>query len=224
ASAATAADVPAPDVEIAPEIEPLTPERALAWNRYYDRYLMGGVLLLVFLVSAHKITGAGGQSVLWTLLKTGEMTVRTGLPVTTDPYSYTEAGARWVNIPWIFEVVNHLLYQGGRTLFTADPAIGEQIGAGVLVALNALARVLTVVLLLRLRRPGPGLWWFTVVAIVAMGGVLSPRGEQLEFSVGGIARQALIEPETWGLLLLAAEVLLLDRGLALGRKSALLAI
>src|SRR4051794_9490984 len=48
-----ATDVLTPEAESAPE--PITPERALEWNRYYDRYVVGGVLLLVFLVSAHKV-------------------------------------------------------------------------------------------------------------------------------------------------------------------------
>ncbi|MDB5352921.1 MAG: hypothetical protein JWN86_4168 [Planctomycetota bacterium] len=219
-SGAIMADAAAPEVEAAPALEPLTPERALEWNRYYDRYIVGGVLLLVFLVSAHRIS----NSTIWPLLKTGELIVRRGAPITTDPYSFTEAGKPWVNIPWIYEVVSHALYQGGRSVFPSEAPVRDQVGAGVLVAFNALARVLTVVLLLRLRRPGPGTWWFAVLAALTLGCVLTPRGELLELSVGGIARQALIAPETWGILLLATEILLLDRAFTLGRKYALYAI
>src|SRR4051812_33262600 len=78
APADDATDALNPEAEAAPE--PITPERALEWNRYYDRYVVGGVLLLIFLVSAHKI--AATNSSIWTHLKAGEVTVRNGAPIT----------------------------------------------------------------------------------------------------------------------------------------------
>ena len=217
---ATATDAEAPEVEAPPE--PLTPETALEWNRYYDRYVAGGILVLAFIVSAHKITAV--SSSIWPMIRTGELIVRNGMPITTDIYSYTEAGKPWVNVPWLYEVGSYLLFSTSRTMFTADTALGDQIGAGVLVTLNALARVLTVFLLLRLRKPGPGLWWFAAVAGLAMGCTFSPRNEQFEVSIGGIARQAILSPETWGTLLLAFQVLLMDRALRLGRTKSLYAL
>ena len=60
----------------------------------------------------------------------------------------------------------------------ADPAAttakAEQIAAGTLVALNALARLLTALMLLGIRRPGPGLWWSAVCATLAPGRGLQP--------------------------------------------------
>jgi tetratricopeptide (TPR) repeat protein len=227
ASADPASALEAPELDAPPE--PLTPETALEWNRYYDRYVAGGVLLLAFLVSAHKLTGV--SSSIWPMIRTGERIINRGSPITTDIYSYTESDKPWVNVPWLYEVGSHLLFSTSRTMFSADPATGDQIGAGVLVTLNALVRVLTVFLLLRLCRPGPGLWWFAVVSVLAMGYVVAPRyvsttsGEQLEWlSVGGIARQAIVSPETWGTLLMAFAVLFLDRALVLGRKKALYAL
>lgn len=216
----TATDAEAPEVEAAPE--PLTPETALEWNRYYDRYVAGGILLLAFFVSAHKLTAV--SSSIWPTIRTGELIARKGTPITTEVYSYTEAGKPWVNIPWLYDLGTYLVFSTSRTMFTADGAVGDQIGAGVLITLNALARVLTVFLLLRLRRPGPGLWWYAAVAGLAMGCTFSPRDEQFEVSIGGIARQALLSPDTWGTLLLACQVLLMDRGLRLGRTKSLYAL
>ena len=220
ASVDPATDLDTPEVEAAPE--PLTPETALQWNRYYDRYVAGGILLLVFLVSAHKITAVA--SPIWPMIRTGELIVRNGAPVTTDIYSYTNTGKPWVNVPWLYDVVSYLVYSTSRVMFTAEAATGDQIGAGVLVTLNALARVLTVFLLLRLCRPGPGLWWFAIVAAVAMGCAYGPRDEQFELSLGGIARQAILSPETWGTLLLAVQMLVMDRALVLGRAKSLYAL
>ncbi len=206
--------------EVAPAPEPWTPERALEWNRYYDRYLVAGLILLVFLVSAHKIT----NSTLWPLVKAGEVMVQKQSFLTTDPFSYTEEGKRWVNIPWIYELASHAIYSLGSKSFSRDPSVGQQIGAGLLVALNAVIRALTVVLLLRLRKPGPGVWWFCTVLLFAMGIVLAPRLSTMEFSPGGIARQPLIMPETWGVLLLAAEILLLERAYRGNAPRALVAL
>ena len=202
--------------------EPLTPEEVQQWNRYYDRYVAGGVLLLVFLVSCHKI--ASVASPIWPMLRTGEIMVKNGSFVTTDLYSYSEPGHRWVNVPWIYEAASHLIYANVSAAFATEDSPGDQVAAGVLVALNALARLLAVVLVLRLRRDGPGLWWFAVVATIAFGCVPSPRYDALESGIGGIARLAILSPETWGVVLLAAEVLLLDRALVLGKRWALYAL
>src|SRR4029078_10569198 len=86
-----------------PAPEPITPERVLEWNRYYDRYVVGGVLLLVFLVSAHKVT----NSSIWMHLKTGEVIARTGAPVTTDIYSFSEKSKAWVDVPWLFQLASY---------------------------------------------------------------------------------------------------------------------
>src|SRR5438067_11153899 len=82
-----------------PQPEPWTPARATEWNAYYDLYVALGVLLLVFVTAANKIT----HSSLWTSLQAGRTMAAQGRPLVTDLFSYTETGRRWVNIPWLFE-------------------------------------------------------------------------------------------------------------------------
>ncbi|MDE2507119.1 MAG: hypothetical protein KGM43_07915, partial [Planctomycetota bacterium] len=90
------------DVETTPEPEPWTPARVLEWNAYYDFYVAIGVLLLGFLASANFVN----YSQLWTQLRLGRQIIEQGAPVATDPFSYTEAGRAWVNIPWLFDVAH----------------------------------------------------------------------------------------------------------------------
>ena len=102
----------------------------------------------------------------------------------------------------------------------ADPvgtqAKHEQFAAAALVALTALARVATVLILLFIRRPGPGLWWSSVAAALAFGAFLGPTGP----SLGGIAGPALVAPATWGTLLLALQLYLWHRAVERGRPGA----
>src|SRR5262249_5748997 len=93
----------------------------------------------------------------------------------------------------------------------------EQIGVGVLIALNALARLLTAYILMKIRRPGPGLWWTAVCVTLALGAMMGPFGVIL----GGLAGPGFVGPSTWGLLLLAAEMLLLHRAYNEGRRGPL---
>ncbi|MBV8269492.1 MAG: hypothetical protein JO252_24480 [Planctomycetaceae bacterium] len=207
----------------APEPEPWTPERVAEWNAYYDLYVTLGVLLLAFVASANKIT----HSSIWPQLQVGRMIVEKAAPVVTDPFSYTAEGRRWVNIPWLFEASHAMLHRAASDLAPTDPTDpaasatrADQFGAGVLVALNALARVATVLVVLGIRRRGPGLWWAAVCATVALGAVFSPVG----WISGGIATPARVEPETWGQLLLALELVALHRTINLGRRGAALAL
>jgi tetratricopeptide (TPR) repeat protein len=212
----TADETPEPP---APEPEPWTPARVLEWNAYYDIYVVLGVLLLAFVASANKIA----HSSIWWQLQAGRLMSEKGGPLTTDPFSYTEAGKRWVNVPWAFEWGHALLDGAARRMVPGDPKDPtvamprkDQVGAGALVALDAMARVATVLLVLGVRRRGPGLWWAAVCAALAMGAILNPAGVLL----GGIAGPATVAPETWGQMLLAAEVLLLHRAINLGRSGA----
>jgi tetratricopeptide (TPR) repeat protein len=190
----------------------------LEWNRYYDLYVAAGVLLLVFLGSAHKIV----NSALWARIEAGRLIMARGWPITVDPFSYTMGGQRWINIPWLFELVTALIYDlsaraGGKDL-------GEQVGAIVLVALTALIRAATAAILLGLRRPGPGLWWVAICAGLALGGILKPLpGGSSPFlaTLGGLAGPASVDPATWGLLFLAIELVVLHRAFDLGRAGAL---
>ena len=71
-------------------------------------------------------------------------------------------------------------------------------------------------ILLFIRRPGPGLWWSAVAAALAFGAFVGPTGP----SLGGIAGTALVAPATWGTLLLALELYLWHRAVDRGRPGA----
>ncbi|SIN80344.1 hypothetical protein SAMN05444166_0958 [Singulisphaera sp. GP187] len=204
-----------------PAPEPWTGERVREWNAYYDLYVVLGVVLLVFVASANKIS----HSSIWSQLKAGQVIAAKGVPVplVTDPFSYTMQGKRWINIPWLFQWSHALLYDGAFRLVPPDnndvispTRRSEQVGAGALVGLTALARVATLLVLLGIRRSGPGLWWSAVCATLALGAVYSPLGVML----GGIAGPASVSPDTWGQLFLAIELLLLHRAINLGRPRA----
>ncbi|MFO0909896.1 MAG: hypothetical protein U0794_16365 [Isosphaeraceae bacterium] len=206
--AASNTDVEAGETET--ENEPWTPERVLEWNAYYDLYVMLGVLLLTFIASANKIT----HSSIWNQLQVGRIIAATGTPVTTDLFSYTEEGKSWVNIPWLFDWSHAFLYKTAAELAptdstdpTASAARADQVGAGTLVAIDALARVISALILMRIRKAGPGLWWTAICTTLAMGAVFSPAGIVL----GGISGSGVVGPGTWGILLLAIELWLLHR-------------
>lgn len=211
------AEAGAPQAE--PEPEPWTPERVLSWNSYYDIYVVGGVLLLIFFASANKIA----NSSIWTMLQTGKMIVANAAPVVTDPYSSTMAGKPWVNVSWVFQAAMSQLYEWGRGMAPANPdrvaqaARAEQYAAGALVLVTALIRVLTALILLRIRHLGPGLWWSALCVMLALGVSLSPLG----VSLGGMAGQSQVSPDAWGLLFLAIELWLLHKALNLGQSGSL---
>ena len=98
---------------------------------------------------------------------------------------------------------------------TANQASAEQLAIGVLVGINALVRLITAWILLKIRRPGPGLWWSAVCVALALGAVVGPT------RIGGIAGPGVVAPSTWGMLLLAIEMLLLHRAYNEGRRGAL---
>ena len=208
----------APEPEKAPEPQPWTSERVAEWNAYYDLYVMLGVLLLAFVVSANMIN----NSSLWAQLRAGQTIGTQGKPLTSDEFSYTVKGQRWVNIPWLFELSQAVLYNAASGFITIDPTDpatstkkADQVGAGTLVALNAIGRVATVLLLLRIRRPGPGLWWSGICASLALGAIYSPLGVVL----GGIAGPGEVSTRTWGLLMLAVELLVLHKTIECGRRN-----
>ncbi|MGA7495331.1 MAG: hypothetical protein WBX00_01255 [Isosphaeraceae bacterium] len=210
------------DAESQPEPQPWTPERVSEWNAYYDVYVMLAVLLLAFVVSAVRVDE--NNPLLWTHLKTGELTAQQGYPVVSDSFSYSETGTRWVNIPWLFQWSHAAIFRLARDLVPPDPAdrtanqaSAEQLAIGVLIGINALVRLITAWILLKIRRPGPGLWWSAVCVALALGAVVGPA----RILPGGIAGPGIVAPSTWGMLLLAIEMLLLHRGYNEGRRGAL---
>ena len=203
--------------------EPLTAENVSEWNAYYDKYVMLGVLLLVFIASANRIS----HSSIWTQLQAGKVMAANNAPLLRDAFSYTETDARWVNVPWLFEWGHALLYKAASDLAPVNPtdaaasrANAEQVGAGTLVTLNALVRVLTALLLLGIRRKGPGLWWSAVCVTLALGVIVNPAW----IVMGGIAGPALVTPSTWGLFCLAIEFWVLHRAARLGTAKVLFAL
>ncbi len=206
-----------------PAPQPWTTERVIEWNAYYDVYLMLAVLLLAFIVSANRIT----HSSIWTQLQLGNSILATSAPVTTDTFSYTEDGKSWVNIPWLFQWSHAAIFSAARELSPSDPndvpgtaAKADQVGAGLLITFGALARVVTALLLLGVRHRGIGKWWAAFCVTLAIGVVISPTGVML----GGIARPAVVAPETWGLLLLSVEIALLFRATESGSKIAVFSL
>ena len=207
--------------EAAPQ--PWTPERVTEWNAYYDVYMMLGVLLLTFVVSAVKLS----SSSVWTHLKTGQQILQQGSPVVSDSFSYTETGERWINIPWLFQLGHAAIYKLVRDFVPSDPndltanqGPAEQIAIGSLIGLNALVRLITAWILLKIRRRGPGLWWSAVCVTLALGAIIGPD----LIAYGGIAGPGLVSPATWGLLLLALELLVLHRVFNEGRPGVLYAL
>lgn len=219
----TAEPEPADVPEETPAPEPWTPERVTEWNAYYDLYVTFAVLLLAFIASSNRIE----HSSIWPRLQIGRQIAATSAPVSSDLFSYTEEGKPWVNVPWLFDWSQSLVYRTAQGLSPSNPtdpigsaAKSEQVGAGALVALNALARLLTAFLILGIRRPGPGKWWAAVCSAVALGAVLAPGGVE----GGGIATPAIVSPGTWGLLLTALELWLIHRSTNLGRRGAAFAL
>ncbi len=228
--------------------EPWTPARASEWNAYYDIYVAAFVLLLAFLGSANKIQPV--YSGLWSQLQAGREIAAKGGPVVVDASSIAGEGRRWANVPWLFDLVHYEVFSAVASLAPpAEPgtspataaARGDQFGAGALIALDAFVRALAAWLLLGLRRKGPGLWWAAVCVTLALGVSLSPEpaesfqpgeaGEavrvlrtSLGYNIGGIAGPAGVSSQGWGLLFLAAELLLLHHAINLGRGGRLYAL
>ena len=217
-SAAGAALAEPPKDKPAPT--PNTPEKVTAWNRYIDRYLVVFALMLVFLAAVRPITS---QSI-WGLLRAGER-ISHGAPITTDTLSYTRAGERWINVPWVFEVANYQVFDAARRAFSSetDASRGDRNGASAITLLNALIGVATATLLLFVRRRGPGLWWSVLCVTVALGGFVIPaNASSLAVAIGGFAvTKPTVDPRTWGLFFLALQIFLLHSGVNLGRGRAL---
>ncbi len=189
--------------------EPWTPQRVSEWNAYYDVYVKLAALLLVFMVACNYIA----DPQLWLHLKAGQLIAEQRGPIRTDVFSYTEYGRAWINVNWLFQWVNAAIYKLVNEFVpvnaaapNANRANAEQIAVGSLVVVNASLRLATAWLLLMIRHRGPGPWWSAAVVTLALGGVLHPL---YGLTMGGIAGVASVSPHTWGILLLAFEMLIL---------------
>lgn len=248
--ASQAAAEAVPDEAAAVPPEPMTAQERAGWNAYYDVYVAAFVLALAFLASANKIPAI--NSGLWSQLQAGRQIAEAGTPVGVGGGTLAAEGSRWINIPWLFELANYELFRGVSSL--APPADrggpeanaplvrGEQAAAGALIAVNALLRALAAWLLLGLRRKGPGLWWAAFCVTMAVGVTIGPAPVEavgpvgtngapgrvflptIGIQLGGIVGPATVTPESWGLLLLAAELVLLHGASNLGRGGRIYAL
>ena len=206
-----------------PAPEPMTPGRVLEWNAYYDLFVAGFALLLCFIAAATIIDNAP----LWSHLRAGQLIASQGAPLTTEPFSYAAPeGTRWVDISWLFQWSAFQIYSLGGSLAEAieQPEKADQFSAGALVAVHASIRMLAALLLLLIRRRGPGLWWVALTTTLALGVVISPLGgNPIRVSLGGLVGSgAVVSSATWGLFLLTVQLLLLHWSYNLGRRKAAL--
>ncbi len=224
-----AESAPAEAAAATPTPEPWTGEKVSEWNAYYDLFVAAIVFLLAFFGSANKVT----QPKVWNQLQSGRDIAETKSPVTTDRHSYTEDGHRWVHVSWLADLIHYEVYSLAVGFVQVDPSSqidsnlpevqqlkrqqmerNEQYGAAALIGLSAFLRALTVLVLLRIRHKGPGLWWAAVCAGVMLGVYYLPR---LGFAFGGIAQPAVIDGSTWAQFLFAVELLWLFRIFSQGR-------
>jgi tetratricopeptide (TPR) repeat protein len=219
-AASTTEDQP-PEGEAELPPEPWTPERVNEWNAYYDLYVMAATLLLAFVVSCNSLT----DSAVFTHLKAGQLINERSRPLMTDAFSYTEQGQPWVDVPWLFQWSHSTLYNLVYGLVPVDPvdptanrARAEQIAIGTLVILDALVRLATAWMLLKIRRRGPGLWWSAICVTAALGVVFHPL---FGIVMGGVANIPEVGPSTWGQLFLAIEVFFLFNAFGQGRTRSL---
>ena len=221
-SPVTDAETAVLDTEAEPPPEPWTPERVIEWNAYYDLYVKLAALLLVFMVSCNYVS----DSQVWLHLKSGQLIAEQRWPIKTDVLSYTEYQRPWIDIHWLFQWVNATIYKLVNELVpvnpadpTANRASAEQIAVGSLVVVSAaLVRLATAWLLLLIRRPGPGVWWLSLVITFCLGTMYHPLSG---LNMGGLAGVAGISPKTWGLLLFSFEMYILFRAFSQGRGRAL---
>lgn len=237
ASTKAAPESTAAETPEAPAPEPWTAEKVSEWNRYYDIYVVLAVLLLAFLGSVNLVT----QASLWTHLQAGRE-LSTKFDPTADNFSYTEGDHHWVHITWLSDLIHYQVYNliagfapADATALPApgaapgaeprpDPSMGEQWGAGGLTILDALVRAATVLVLLAIRRKGPGLWWSALCAGLALAVLPLPIAawpNPIGLVIGGIGGKATVDSGPWTQLLLAIELLLLFRAFEQGKVRAL---
>jgi hypothetical protein len=207
------------DLEAEAPPEPMTPERVSEWNAYSDIYVVLATLLLTFTVACNYVT----ESTLWLHLKSGQMITDQMAPSTTDAFSYTSDGRPWYNVNWLFDWAQAGIYKVAFGLVPVNPAdetanrgTADQIAIGTLGVVNALARLLTAWLLLKIRHKGPGLWWSAVCVTLALGAIFHPS---FGITMGGLGGVASVAPGTWGQVFLAFECLVLFRVFSQGKTA-----
>jgi hypothetical protein len=176
-----------------PRPRPLTAAEQALLHGQLDAALVGGVLLLSFLLASVAVRNtdfyqhlAAGRA-----LVDGNYNPLTG----QDPFSYTGSGY-WVNHSWLFDL---LLYGVTWLAGIADPEITNRAAAAgpVLVLLKALLVAATAGVLLLIRRPGQSLWLPAAATLLAV--------------LAASPRLVHLQPRVVSLLFLAVTLWLLQR-------------
>ncbi len=196
----------------APAPEPWTAAKVVEWNSYYDLYVVLGVILITFLGSTTLLT----SSSVWTHLRAGQVLTERFDP-TADLFSYSQPGGRWVHISWLSDLLHYKVYDFIAGFAPPDAAVpstpnppgtaeaaarpspsAEQWGIAGITVMDALVRVVTLLVLLSVRHRGPGLWWAALCAALALAVVPIPflvPGHPLALSIGGLGGSAV--PGSW---------------------------
>ena len=138
----------------------------------------GGLLALAFLFGSFPMADFDP----WWHLRTGQFILQHRAVPQVDIYTYTNAGAPWIDVYWLFQVAIALLYRVG--------------GVSALVGLKVVVGVAIVGCTLAARRPGAASW---PAVLVWLPGLLVLSGRLNE------------RPELFSLLFLAGFLLVLGR-------------
>ena len=185
--------------------EPWTAEKVVEWNNYYNIYVVIGLLVLAVVTSLNYLD----DSLVWSSLRSGQTTLNSGFPATTDPFSLVGEGKRWVNLGWAFDTVSALAYKVGSSVASAENA--ERYGVSAITIFHALVRLLTFLILLSIGHSRQWIW----SKCVLLGLVISAT-PNLKTTVAG--------PEMWGLFFLAILLRLMFLVTDRGRTKAIYAI
>jgi hypothetical protein len=155
------------------------------------RVAQAAALVFVAALQVHRLDDAD----TWWHLATGRLIHATGAVPATDPFSFTAAGAPWINRQWLFELGLYRLWElGGPTAVI--------LGTGALFV----AAFACVWALARRRLPA---WAAGVVVYLAAAAAVE---------------RFTVRPEAATLCLLAAELVLLDGPIGRGRALALVVL
>ncbi len=156
-----------------------------------SRFALVAVLALAACLQIHRLDDAD----TWWHLATGRTIWTTGAVPRTDPFSFTAAGAPWINRQWLFEIV---LYASWLVAGPAGPSLVA--GAAFVAAFALLAR------LIRRRMPG----WATALVVVA--------------AVLAAVERFTVRPEALTYAFLAVSLLLTDGRVTARTAAALVAL
>ena len=156
-----------------------------------DRAAVAAAFLFVAALQVHRLDDPD----TWWHLASGRLIAESGSVPATDPFSYTAAGAPWINRQWLFDLGLYGLWRVGGDQATI-------LGAGALF----LAAFACAYRLARRRLPA---WAATFIVFLAAEGAVE---------------RFTVRPEAATLCLLAVQLLLLDGAVGWGTVAALVGI